>query len=61
MYRSMAVRVSLMSTLFIIVGACAKISTPSGGMRDRIPPVVVKCIPEYGNKKFQREECNGHI
>ena len=42
-----------MSTLFILIGACAKISTPSGGPRDRMPPVVVKSVPENGAKNFR--------
>jgi hypothetical protein len=42
-----------MSTLFVIIGACAKISNPSGGPRDRTPPVVLETIPEYGAKNFR--------
>ena len=30
----------------ILIAACAKVSTPSGGARDRIPPVAVESIPE---------------
>jgi uncharacterized protein (DUF2141 family) len=36
----------------LLAGSCAKISTPSGGIRDRIPPVVIKTIPAYGARNF---------
>ncbi len=41
------------ATYIIITGGCAKISTPSGGPRDRTPPVVIKSIPENGAKNFR--------
>ena len=43
----------LFYSLIIIIVACAKISTPSGGPRDRTPPVVVKSVPVNGAKNFQ--------
>lgn len=43
----------IISALFVLVGACAKISNPSGGVRDRTPPVVLETIPEYGTKNFK--------
>jgi Bacterial Ig-like domain len=46
-------RFSLLSLLIILAGACAKISMPTGGPRDRTPPVVLKTIPEYGAKNFR--------
>ncbi len=36
----------------LITGSCAKVSAPSGGPRDRIPPVVIKSIPENGTRNF---------
>ena len=42
----------LLTTLLIIASACAKISQPTGGPRDKQPPVVVKSIPENGAKNF---------
>jgi uncharacterized protein (DUF2141 family) len=42
----------LLSTLLIITGGCAKISAPSGGPRDKLPPVVLKTEPENGSKNF---------
>jgi hypothetical protein len=43
----------IMSTLFVLIGACAKISNPSGGPKDRTPPQVLETIPEYGAKNFK--------
>lgn len=40
---------------FLITG-CAKISSPSGGPRDREIPVVVKSIPENGALNFRGNE-----
>jgi uncharacterized protein (DUF2141 family) len=42
--------------ILIIIAACAKISAPSGGPRDREPPVVVKSTPENGTKNFKGNE-----
>jgi hypothetical protein len=38
--------------VIIIIAACAKISTPSGGPKDRTPPVVVKTVPLYAARNF---------
>ncbi len=38
--------------LFLIIAGCAKVNTPSGGPKDRIPPRVVKSVPENGMKNF---------
>jgi hypothetical protein len=43
----------IMSTLFIFILSCAKISNPSGGPRDRTPPVVLTTVPQYGVKNFR--------
>ena len=53
MKRRTVERLSVMSTLFILIGACAKVSNPSGGPRDRTPPVVLETVPEYGSKNFR--------
>ncbi len=37
---------------FILISACAKISSPAGGPKDVIPPVVVKSEPVSGAKNF---------
>jgi len=46
-------RLILLSIFLIITGACAKISAPTGGPRDRTPPVVVKSIPENSATNFK--------
>jgi hypothetical protein len=46
-------RFFLIAALFILICACAKISAPTGGPRDRFPPVVVKSVPENGTKNFR--------
>lgn len=42
--------------IFMIVTACAKISAPTGGYRDRIPPEVVESSPENGTVNFRDHE-----
>lgn len=42
----------LLSILLIITAACAKVSAPTGGLRDKVPPVVVKSVPDNGAKNF---------
>ena len=39
--------------VLMIVGACAKISSPSGGIKDRIPPKVVESEPADGAVNFK--------
>jgi hypothetical protein len=39
--------------MVVLSGGCAKISSPSGGLRDRIPPVVVKSVPGNGTRNFK--------
>jgi hypothetical protein len=39
--------------LIVIAAACAKISAPSGGPRDKQPPVIVESVPENGSKWFK--------
>jgi hypothetical protein len=53
MYKRMTTRLFFISFLVVLTGSCAKISSPSGGLRDRIPPVVVKSIPVNGAKNFK--------
>lgn len=42
--------------LLIIIAGCAKISAPSGGPRDREPPVMVKSNPENGARNFKGDK-----
>jgi len=53
MYKRIIIRFSLISLITVILGSCAKISSPTGGLRDRIPPVVVKSVPLNGTKNFK--------
>jgi len=53
MYRSLNNSFIVLATLVVLTGACAKVGTPSGGPRDRQPPVVVECVPENGAKNFK--------
>ncbi len=39
-------------TIIFVVWGCAKVSAPSGGPRDKTPPVVVNSIPENGTRNF---------
>lgn len=40
-------------TLFILAVSCAKVSSPSGGAKDKEPPVVVKSEPLNGQTRFR--------
>ena len=53
MYKRMIARLFLFSALAILLSGCAKISSPSGGLRDRLPPVVVKSVPLKGARNFR--------
>jgi hypothetical protein len=39
--------------LLILINTCARISNPTGGPRDKLPPVVTKNIPQSGTKNFR--------
>ena len=53
MFRSLITRFFLLSAIFILISDCAKVSAPTGGPKDRQPPVVVKSVPEYGARNFK--------
>jgi uncharacterized protein (DUF2141 family) len=42
--------------LLIIIAGCAKVSAPSGGPRDKEPPVVVKSNPVNGARNFKGDK-----
>jgi len=42
--------------ILVFIAGCAKVSTPTGGPKDRQPPVVMKCKPEKGAKNFRGDE-----
>jgi hypothetical protein len=41
--------------LVILINSCAKISTPTGGKKDRLPPVVIKSIPANHAVNFRNK------
>lgn len=49
-------RIVLGSSLIALLIACAKISTPSGGPRDRTPPVMVKSTPAKATRNFKGDK-----
>jgi hypothetical protein len=53
MKKSIVEHLLISSTLFILICSCAKIGKPTGGPRDRTPPVVLEAVPEYGAKNFR--------
>jgi hypothetical protein len=53
MYKRMTTRLFFILFLVVLSGGCAKISSPSGGLRDRKPPVVVKSVPLNGARNFK--------
>lgn len=56
MNRNIFARFIFPALFFIIISACAKISAPSGGPRDRTPPVVVKSVPSNGAVNFRNKK-----
>ncbi|MDP4223283.1 MAG: Ig-like domain-containing domain [Bacteroidota bacterium] len=44
------------SAAYIYASGCAKISSPSGGPKDKEPPVVIRSIPENGTVNFKGRE-----
>lgn len=53
MYKRMIIRLFLTISLVTFFIACAKISSPSGGRRDKTPPAVVKSNPLPATKNFK--------
>ena len=53
MNRNFITRFILLTTFIVLVIACAKISAPSGGPRDKTPPVVVKSVPANGAVNYR--------
>lgn len=43
----------LVSAFLFIAAACAKVNSPTGGLRDRKPPVVEESIPVNGTTNFK--------
>jgi hypothetical protein len=53
MHRRIIIPIALISTLAAVLFNCAKISSPSGGLRDKLPPVIVKSNPVNGARNFK--------
>jgi hypothetical protein len=47
---------SFLILISLLAFGCAKISSPSGGPRDRDIPVIVKSVPENGSTSFRGKE-----
>lgn len=45
-----------LAAVLLIISACAKVSSPSGGPRDREPPVILKSEPLPGTRNFRGKE-----
>jgi hypothetical protein len=56
MYRNIRFRLFVVMAVLLIAAACAKISAPSGGTRDRIPPKVLNSVPLNGTKNFRGKQ-----
>ncbi|MBI5010528.1 MAG: Ig-like domain-containing protein [Bacteroidia bacterium] len=48
MSKSFPVRLNIIILIFLLLSSCAKIGRPTGGPRDKEPPVVVETVPPYG-------------
>ena len=53
MCKRILARLFICSALIFIICGCAKINAPSGGVRDRTPPVVLKSVPVNGARNFK--------
>jgi hypothetical protein len=56
MMKKTLARIVLGSSLVALLIACAKISTPSGGPKDKTPPVMVKSTPLKATKNFKGDK-----
>lgn len=52
MNRRILLRFFYLAALLIMIISCAKMSAPTGGPKDRLPPVVINSIPQNGAKNF---------
>jgi len=41
------------TTILLISGSCAHQTTPSGGPKDKFPPILIKSVPENNQKNFK--------
>jgi uncharacterized protein (DUF2141 family) len=52
MRKSILTRLNILIIVFLLIYSCAKIGSPTGGPRDRIPPEVVRALPVAGSTNF---------
>ncbi len=52
MSKSILTRFHIVILIFLLICSCAKIGSPTGGPRDREPPVVVKTVPVAGSAGY---------
>ena len=56
MHRRMIARLFIYIVFIALLISCAKISSPTGGPRDRTPPVVVESSPPNATKNFKGDK-----
>ncbi len=56
MIRNLIPPVTIYILILLFSGSCAKQSTPSGGPKDTIPPILLKSIPEHQTINFKGRE-----
>jgi hypothetical protein len=47
------IKLPVLFLLLLLTSKCAKVGSPSGGLRDRTPPVVLKTVPEAFSTNFK--------
>ena len=53
MFRNLTRHLNLALLVLIVAASCAKVSSPTGGAKDKNPPVIVKSIPVSGQTNFR--------
>lgn len=56
MLKGSFIKLFILAVILSLAGACAKISTPTGGPTDKTPPVVVKSLPANSTRNFKGKE-----
>ena len=56
MNKSSLTRFQILILTILLIYSCAKIGSPTGGPRDRIPPEVTETVPEAGSLNFSGDK-----